>query len=118
MQRDLLLLTEMIDAAEQATYLTQDVTVEDFAKDRRLRDALSWNFTVLGEAATQLSDELKSRFNDIQWQQPARLRNRIVHGYWSIDIEVLYTTASDRLPEFTGQLREVLGILESEIPPG
>ncbi|MGH3200372.1 MAG: HepT-like ribonuclease domain-containing protein, partial [Streptosporangiaceae bacterium] len=54
--------------------------------DRQRRDALLWNFTVLGEAAGQLSTEVKERFPDIAWQQPIRLRNRIVHGYWSIDL--------------------------------
>ena len=38
------------------------------------------NFTVLGEAADQVSGEVKARFPDIAWQQPQRLRNRIVHG--------------------------------------
>jgi uncharacterized protein YutE (UPF0331/DUF86 family) len=46
--------------------------------------------------------------------QPVRLRNRIVHRYWSIDLGVLYTTASEQLPDFTGELREVLRALQSE----
>jgi uncharacterized protein with HEPN domain len=61
MRRDILLLTEMIDAA------------------------------------------------DMLWQQPIGLRNRIVHGYWSIDLEVLHTTATEQLPAFTANLRTVLG---------
>ena len=101
MQRDLLLLTEMIDAAEQAGQLTAGITVSQLETDRQRRDALLWNFTVLGEAAAQLSAELKDRFPDITWQQPMRLRNRIVHGYWSIDLEVLHTTAT----ETTARLR-------------
>jgi uncharacterized protein with HEPN domain len=44
------------------------------------RDALLWNFTVLGEAASQLPAELKEEFPDVAWQLPVRLRNRIVHG--------------------------------------
>jgi uncharacterized protein with HEPN domain len=44
--------------------------------DRQRRDALLWNFTVLGEAAGQLSAEVKDRFPDVAWQQPMRLRNR------------------------------------------
>jgi len=36
------------------------------------------------------------------WQQPSRLRHGIVHGYWSIDLEVLHTTATDQLPALTG----------------
>jgi uncharacterized protein with HEPN domain len=86
MQRDVLLLTEMIDAAEQAQQLAAGVTVSELETDRQRRDALLWNFTVLGEAAAQLSADLKEQFPDIAWQQPSRLRNRIVHGYWSIDL--------------------------------
>jgi hypothetical protein len=55
MQRDVLLLTEMIDAAEQAHQLTAGITVSQLEADRQRRDALLWNFTVLGEAAGQLS---------------------------------------------------------------
>jgi hypothetical protein len=56
MRRDVLLLAEMIDAAEQAQHLVDGVTVEDLQDDRQRRDALLWNFTVLGEAAGQLSE--------------------------------------------------------------
>ncbi len=52
---------------------------------------------MLGEAAAQVAGEVKARFPDVGWDQPARLRNRIVHGYWSIDLEILHTTASDLL---------------------
>ncbi len=89
MRRDILLLTEMIEAAEQAQALTDGLSSSDLSADRQRRDALLWNFTVLGEAASQLSTETKNRFPHVSWQQPARLRNRIVHGYWSIDTDVL-----------------------------
>ncbi len=47
-------------------------------------------------------------------EQPARLRNRIVHGYWSIDLEILHTTAIDLLPGFVARLRDVLAQLEAD----
>lgn len=62
MQRDILLLTEMIDAAEQAQQLAAGVTVSQLETDRQRRDALLWNFTVLGEATGQLSDESRIDF--------------------------------------------------------
>jgi len=71
--------------------------------------ATPWNFTVLGEAAGQLSAEIKDKFPDMLWQQPIRLRNRIVHGYWSVDLEVLHTTATEQLAAFTAGLHTVLG---------
>jgi uncharacterized protein with HEPN domain len=86
---------EMIEAAERATALTGGVTAEELRDDRLRSESLLWNFIVLGEATAQLSAEVKARFPGIPWQQPARLRNRIVHGYWSIDMEILHTTATE-----------------------
>ena len=108
MRRDILLLTEMIDAARQAQQLAAGVTVSQLEADRQRRDALLWNFTVLGEASGQLSAEVRDKFPDVPWQQPTRLRNRIVHGYWSIDLDVLHTTAVEQLPAFITSLRKVL----------
>jgi uncharacterized protein with HEPN domain len=112
MQRDLLLLTEMVDAAEQAQHLVDGVTVSELEADRQRRDALLWNFTVLGEAAGQISEGVRARFPDIAWQQPQRPRNRIVRGYWSIDLAVLHTTATTQLPAFATSLRRALTALD------
>ncbi len=113
MRREVLLVGEMIEAAEQARSLVAGTDLAAVSADRQRRDALLWNFTVLGEAAAQLGDEVKARFPDVEWTQPARLRNRIVHGYWSIDVEILHTTATDLLPGFVEQLRRVLAELEA-----
>lgn len=114
MQRDALLLHEMIDAAEQAQLLVAGLSVADIETDRQRRDALLWNYTVLGEAANAVSGAVKDRFSDIPWRSPVGLRNRVVHGYWSVDIELLHTTATDQLPDFVEKLRRVLTSLESE----
>ena len=114
MRRDVLLLEEMIEAAEKASQLVEGATVGTLAREHQRRDAMLWNFTVLGEASAQLSAELKQRFPEVPWQQPSRLRNRIVHGYWSIDLEILHTTAQDQLPDFVVELRRVLATLRAE----
>jgi uncharacterized protein with HEPN domain len=64
----------------------------------------------LNALTTQLSSELKERFADVMWQQPTRLRNRIVHGYWSIDMEILHTTATEHLPAFADDLRNTTNL--------
>lgn len=114
MQRDVLLLHEMIDAAEQAQRLVAGRTVADVTADRLCRDSLLGNFTVLGEAAALVSEATKVRFPDVPWRNPVRLRNRVVHGYWSVDIGILHTTAQTQLDEFVSLLREVLVVLEKD----
>jgi uncharacterized protein with HEPN domain len=98
MRGDVLLLEQMIEAADQAVALVEDVAVQELAGDRIRRDALLWNFTILGEDSAQLSDDVKEQFADVAWRQPARLRNRIVHGYWSIDLDIVHTTAREQRP--------------------
>lgn len=55
---------------------------------------------------------------DVPWREPIRLRNRVVHGYWSIDVEIVHTTAQDHLPLLVGQLRAVLTELATVDDPG
>lgn len=74
MRRDLVLISEMIDAAEQAQKLVVETSVGDLHGDRIRRDALLWNITVLGEAAGRVSQEIKDRFGDVPWRNPVRLR--------------------------------------------
>jgi uncharacterized protein with HEPN domain len=113
MRRELLLIGEMIDAAEQAQKITAGIDAAQLARDRLRRDAVLWNFTVLGEASSQLDDQVKAEFPDVEWSRPTQLRNRIVHGYWSTDLDILLTTAREDLPGFAAQLRDVLARLES-----
>lgn len=70
MQRDRLLLTEIIDAAERIIDLAAARSADDFVADRDRRDALLWNYTVLGEAIGQLSDEMKSAHPSVAWAAP------------------------------------------------
>ncbi len=115
MRRDVLLLEQMIEAADRAVALVNGVTLQELASDPIRRDALLWNLTVLGEASTQLSPAIKEQFADVAWRQPGRLRNRIVHGYWSIDLEIVHTTAQQQLPGFAGDLKRVLSAV---VEPG
>jgi len=107
MQRDPLLLDEILAAATRIVDLARGCSATQLEADPDRRDALLWNFTVLGEAASQLSDETKARGSDVGWAYPIRMRNRIVHAYWSADIDVLLATATDDLPGFVERVRTV-----------
>lgn len=107
MRRDLLFLSEMIDATERILELVGGIDATSPEPDRDRVDALLWNFTVLGEASNQVSEEVKATHSDILWADPVRLRNRIVHGYWSVDLDVLVATARDDLPQMLQSVRAV-----------
>ena len=115
MRRDLAILDEMIDAAEQAHAIAIDADPATLSRDRMRRDALLWNLTVLGEGAGQISEELTRVHPGLPWRKPTALCNRIVDGYWSIDLEIIHTTAVEDLPGLASQLRKIRTALEARM---
>jgi uncharacterized protein with HEPN domain len=112
----------MIDVGDPACALVGGLSMDELGQDRQRQEALLWSPTILGEALTQVTPSLKSRFPEIPWRQPSRLRNRIVHGYWSIDLSGLHVTTRDQMPDLLVALREVLATVLEETggadPPG
>ena len=108
MRRDAVLLAEIVNGVKRILELTAGLSAVEIeiAPDRR--DSLLWNFTVLGEAVSQLSAGLKAEHPGMDAN---RIRNRIVHGYWSVDFEVLIATARGDLPSFLVAVETVLASL-------
>ena len=104
----------MIEAAERAQSLVAGANLDTLTADLQRREALLWNFTVLGEAVAQLDDRVTGQFPEVPWAQPIGLRNRIVHGSWSIDMEGLHATATDLLPGLVEHLRRVVEALGAD----
>ena len=88
--------------------LTDGATVASLDRDRTRREALLWSFTVLGEASSQLGEQVKSSYPQVPWRAASSLRNRIVHGYWQISTSILLATAQDDIPCFL-RLSELSG---------
>lgn len=111
MQPDRLYVQGMLDARSRIIELTADHDTAAIEASPTVRDALLWNFTVLGEAANQVSDSLRTEHADIPWRRATGLRNRIVHGYWSTDTDVLVSTARTAIPDLRARLLAVIDIL-------
>lgn len=87
-------------------------SAEQVEADGLRRSALLWHFTVLGEAASQVPANVKDSQPAIAWRAATRLRNRIVHGYWNIDVETLVATAVEDLPHMIAWLDAALAELQ------
>ena len=75
-----------------------------------LQDAVIRNLEVIGEACVNLSAGLTEANSDIPWHKASGIRNRLVHGYFDVDLRVVWQTAKDSLPAFARQIRSLLGM--------
>jgi len=105
---DWLRLTDLVDAAEGIVQRLTGTSFEQFAADEDLQEIVLWRFVKLGEAAANVSPELRNRYPSVEWRHAVAIRNRLAHGYFDVDTEIVYTTAVERLPKLAAEVRAVL----------
>ncbi len=95
----------MVEAGEQAVGFARARDRADLDADVMLRLALTKLVEIVGEAAKQVSEATRARYPDVAWVEAARMRDRLVHHYFDIDCDVLWSTVTDDLPALLLGLR-------------
>lgn len=91
-------LRHMLDHAREAFELTKGRTRVDLDSDRLLNLALVRLLEVVGEAANFIPKEDQANYPEISWAQIVALRNRLIHGYDSVDFDILWQIVTQDLP--------------------
>ncbi|GAB5491347.1 MAG: DUF86 domain-containing protein [Phototrophicaceae bacterium] len=107
-RKDDALLLDMLIACRKLIRFTQDLAKDDFLSDDLVQSATLREFQVLGEASRMISDESKSKYQQIPWKVISGLRNRIIHEYFNVDLNILWETIQTNIPELLSQLNAIL----------
>ncbi len=103
-----LLIKDMLQSANKIMSYTDEMTFEDFEKDEKTVDAVIRNFEIIGEAANRLDDAYKSNNPEIEWDKMRGFRNRIIHEYFGVDLEIVWQIIEDDLGLLIASLVEKL----------
>ncbi len=101
-------LLHMLDAAREAVQLSSGKSRKDLDAERLLQIALTHLLEVIGEAASKVSPEARQKYPAIPWPLVIGIRNRLIHGYDTVDLEVVWKTVRESLPAFIRALEEAL----------
>jgi uncharacterized protein with HEPN domain len=102
----------MLDAAREARSFATDKTRDDLNRNRMLVLSLLKDIEVIGEAASQISAQARSANPQIPWQDLVGMRNRLVHAYFDVDLDVVWDTVCKDLPPLIDRVERAL--LQSE----
>lgn len=102
-----LLLEDMLAAIRKIERYTSGMDRETFRQDEKTIDAVVRNLEILGEAARQMPEEFAISHSEIPWRQVAGLRNRIVHDYFGLDLEIIWQLVQHDLPPLETQLERL-----------
>lgn len=97
-RHDRLYLYDIIECCDRVAGYVRGVREEDYHLNPMLQDALVRNIEVVGEAVKNLSLDLKDQNPDIAWSLISRMRDKIAHHYFRINLDVVWKTATDDLP--------------------
>lgn len=100
-------LDHMRQAASDACSFVEGLSKEDFLADRRTQQAVIMSLIIIGEAATKVMDgyaEFANQHRQVPWRSMRGMRNRIAHGYFDINLDVVWDTVQTALPELLEQL--------------
>ena len=103
-----LLLLDMMEAAVKILKYTQGLTFEDFLADDKTIDAVVRNFEIIGEASLRIDEDFRLENPQIEWKNLRGFTNRIVHDYFGIDYEIVWSILTQDVEELVFQLDQLL----------
>ena len=105
---DAVYLWHITRAGEELGAYVGGVEFERFCRDQLLKDAVYWKIHVIGEAVGNLSESFRQAHDDIPWHKARAVRNRIIHGYDTIDEVIVWEVATISIPEM---LRRIIPLM-------
>lgn len=104
-------IQDILDSIGDIEEFVKDLSIEEFAEDRKTINAVVRSFEVIGEAAKNIPDSIKSKYSNIPWRQMTGMRDKLIHEYFGVDLEIVWETIKQDLPK----LKLLIKKLEQEL---
>ena len=108
MQHDLIRLQHMLDAGKDALQFALGRERTHLESDRMLALALIKALEIIGEAASKVSENFKSEHPEIPWPEITGMRNRMIHAYYDVNLDVVWQTIKSDLPDLLKSIEKIL----------
>ena len=109
MKKDKAYLKDILDAISDIQVFIRNINEAEFYKNKEKRYAVVRALEIIGEAAKNLSKELRAKHKEIPWKEIAGMRDKLIHGYFGIKWELVWETVKNKIPELKNQLLKISG---------
>lgn len=101
-------VNDIREAIQRITSYLSGMSYEAFVKDLKTQDAVIRNIEIIGEAAKGVSEELRADNPHIPWKSMAAMRDRLIHHYFGINLDIVWQVVSQELPELAPELENLV----------
>lgn len=101
-------LNDILASIHEAIEFTSEMTFEEFSGDRKTINAVIRSLEVLGEASRKIPDYIKAEAPEVPWKRMAGMRNKLIHEYFGVDLEIVWAVIKEELPPLLPYLEKLL----------
>jgi len=107
-------ITDCLEATRRAIAYTENIDYLNFLVDTKTQDALIRTLEILGEASKNISPDLKNHFLELPWKSMANLRDKLIHHYFGVNLDIVWQVATVELPLLQPKLEAILLVLTND----
>lgn len=107
-RRDFEFLSDIAEAARRISGYAGEMTYDQFLGDLKTQDAIVRNLEIIGEAAKNISSEIKAKYPSIPWKDLAGARDRLIHHYFGVNYDVVWVIISKELPDVIRSIDDII----------
>ncbi len=102
-----LYVADILAAMESIERFIEGMSFEEFQADDKTASAVIRKFEIIGEASRNIPDEVKHRHPDVPWKEMAGMRDRLIHAYFGVDFNLVWTTIKTRIPAAKQMIKKI-----------
>ena len=103
-----------MDAIDKIAKYLDGVDYKEFSDNDMMIDAIAREIEIIGEAASNVSKKFQNKYDEILWSKMIGMRNKIIHDYFDVDIDIIWDTCQNNLKELGDQIMIILTKIENE----
>jgi uncharacterized protein with HEPN domain len=107
MKDDSIYIDHILQSINNIFAYTQNLSIDDFHNNLLVQDAVIRNFEIIGEATKKLSDDFKKINHELPWKEMAGMRNKLIHDYMGVDINIIWATLQKDLPYLKSLIEKI-----------
>jgi len=108
---------DIIEAMNNAMDFIRGMSFDDFVKDTKTVYAVIRAIEIIGEAVKRIPKDVKNKYPDIPWRSMAGMRDKIIHAYFGVRIDMVWEVVKRDIPELKPKFEKILEDIEKEKPP-